>query len=134
VSSKVEPETPDGDDVPKNSPVSLRHGNGWAVLDTSCYSENPGVQNIGAALELTSATMMLVVLRAAESWAPEVEDVAQPDAIICRHGRILVEFTDGSTQQLDLDAQFLRSTHPLIRVTNLNTSIADVLLITRKAG
>src|SRR6266566_4260496 len=63
--------------------------------------------DIGAALELTSATMLLVVLRAAESWAPESEDVTQPDAVICREGRVLVEFTDGSTQQLDLDAEFL---------------------------
>jgi hypothetical protein len=75
-----------------------------------------------------------VVLRAAESWAPESEDVTQPDAVICRDGRVFVEFTDGSTRQLDLDAEFLANTRPLMRVTNLSTSIANVLLITRKAG
>jgi hypothetical protein len=123
-----------GDDVLKNTPVNVRHGKGWAILDTSCYSWKPGVHDIGAALDLTSATMLLVVLRAAESWAPESEDVTQPDAVICREGRVLVEFTDGSTQQLDLDAEFLPNTRPLMRVTNLSTSIANVLLINRKAG
>jgi len=120
--------------IRKNTPVNVRHGKGWAILDTSCYSWKPGVHDIGAALELTSATMLLVVLRAAESWAPESEDVTQPDAVICREGRVLVEFTDGSTQQLDLDAEFLPNTRPLMRVTNLGMSIANVLLISRKAG
>jgi hypothetical protein len=45
-----------------------------------------------------------------------------------------VEFTDGSTQQLGPDAEFLPNTRPLMRITNLSTSIANVLLISRKAG
>src|SRR5258708_7053198 len=114
--------------------MNVRHGRDWAILDTSCYSWAPGVHDIGAALELTSATMLLVVLRAAESWAPESEDVTQPDAVICREGRVLVEFTDGSAEQLDLDAEFLPNTRHLTRVTNLGTSIANVLLISRKPG
>src|SRR6266568_1458182 len=117
-----------GDDIRKNTPVNVRHGKGWAILDTSCYSWKPGVHDIGAALELTSATMLLVVLRAAESWAPESADVTQPDAVICREGRVLVEFTDGSTQQLDLDAEFLPNTRPLESDANLSTTIANVAL------
>src|SRR5438270_12761871 len=85
---QAQPTTLD-DDVLKNTPVNVRHGNGWAILDTSCYSWKPGVHDIGAALDLTSATMLLLVLRAAESWAPKSEDVTQPDAVICREGRVL---------------------------------------------
>jgi hypothetical protein len=120
--------------VLENPPVNMRHGNGWAILDASCYSDRPGVHDVGAALDLTSATMLLVILQAAESWAPESDDVTHPDAVICREGRVLVEFTDGSTQELDLDADFLPNTRPLMRVTNLSTSMANVLLIARKAG
>jgi hypothetical protein len=120
--------------VLENPPVNMRYGNGWAILDTSCYSDRPGVHDIGAALDLTSATMLLAILRAAESWAPESDDVMHPDAIVRRKGRVRVQFADGSTQQLDLDAEFLPNTRPLLRVSNLGMSIAHVLLIARKAG
>ena len=126
--------TTTGNDVLKNTPMNVRHGNGWAILDTSCYSCKPGVHDVGAALDLTSATMLLVVLHAAESWAPESADTMQPDAVICREGRILVDFTDGSMERLDLDTTFLPNTRPVARITNLSTSIANVLLITRKTG
>ena len=122
------------DDGRENTPVNPRHGKGWSILDISSYSGKPGVHDIGAALDLTSATMLLVVLQAAASWAPESEDMTQPDAVICREGRVLVEFTDASTRQLDRDTEFLPNTRPLTSLTNLSTSIATVLLITRHAG
>jgi hypothetical protein len=43
-------------------PVKMRYGNGWAILDASCCSDRPGVHDIGAALDLTSATMSLTDL------------------------------------------------------------------------
>jgi hypothetical protein len=120
-----------GDDVPANPRVTMRGGNGWGILDMSRYSGKPGVHDIGAALDLTSATIVLVVLRAAESWAPET-DVTRPDAIVCREGRVLLQFADGSMQQLDRDAEFLPNLSPLLSVSNLSTSIAETLLIARK--
>ena len=118
----------------ENPPVNMRYGNGWAILDASRCSDRPGVHDIGAALGLTSATMLLVILRAAESWTPETDDVTHPDAIVCREGSVRVQFADGSTGQLDRGAAFLPITRPLLRVSNLGMSIADVLLIARKAG
>ena len=118
----------------ENPPVNMRYRNGWAILDASCYSDRPGVHDIGAALDLTSATMLLVILQAAESWAPESDDVTHPDAIVCREGSIRLQFADGSMRQLDPDAALLPITRPLLRVSNLGMSIADVLLIARKAG
>jgi hypothetical protein len=92
------------------------------------------VHDIGAALGLTSATMLLVILRAAESWAPESDDVTHPGAIVCREGSVRVQFADGSMRHLDPGVAFLPITRPLLRVSNLGISIAHLLLIERKAG
>jgi hypothetical protein len=120
--------------VLENTPVNPLYGKGWAMLDTNWYWGQPGVHDIGAALDVTSATILLVILRAAESWAPENDNVTHPDAILCREGRALVQYTDGSIQQLDRDAEFLPNMSRLLSVTNLGTSIAELLLIARKTG
>jgi hypothetical protein len=44
------------------------HGDGWTVLDTTCYAHNPGVYEIGARLGVTTNKILLVMLRAAERW------------------------------------------------------------------
>jgi hypothetical protein len=76
--------------------TDTRSGDGWTVLDTTCYAGKPGVYDIGARLGVTTNTILLVILRAAERWAP---DGALPEnaAIVPRRGRVLVQFADGSS-------------------------------------
>jgi hypothetical protein len=108
--------------------VSVHRGNGWTVLDTACCAGKPGAYDLGARLGVTTGTILLVVLRAAERWAP---DLAQPDdaAIVPRKGRVLVEFADASTQLHHGDTQLLPSTRPPAAVINVGTNLAEVLVI-----
>jgi hypothetical protein len=120
-----------GDSVLENRSLDVVSGDGWALLDTSRYGGRPGVYDVGARLGLTTAMMLLVVLGAAESWAAEGDGITHPEAIICREGAVLVEFEDGSAHQLNRDALWMADTRPLRRVSNVSTSIAQVLVIGR---
>jgi hypothetical protein len=109
--------------------VSTYSGDGWAVLDTTCYAGKPGAYDIGARLGVTTSRILLVILRAAERWAP---DGALPvsAAIVPRRGRVLVQFADGSTALHDADTRNQPSKRPPTAVVNVDTELAELLVIT----
>jgi hypothetical protein len=109
--------------------MTTHSGNGWTVLDTACYADKPGVHDIGARLGVTTNTMLLVILHAAERWVPH-KVLTADTAIIRRRGRILVEFADGSTRKYHDDAQLLTSPRPPAAVVNVGTDLAELLVIT----
>jgi hypothetical protein len=57
--------------------------------------------------------------------------LVEPDdaAIVPRTGRVLVEFADGSTQLHHGDTQPLPSTRAPMAVINVDTNLAEVLVI-----
>jgi hypothetical protein len=81
--------------------LSVRSGNGWTMVDTAGIQQTSGVHDIGARLGIAEGTIVLVVLRAAERWAPGPDNITDVTAILRREGRMLVELADGSTQPLD---------------------------------
>src|ERR1700720_4531300 len=50
--------------------LSVRSGNGWTIVDTAGIEQTPGAHDIGAPLGIAEGTMVLVILRAGERWAP----------------------------------------------------------------
>jgi hypothetical protein len=113
---------------------AVRSGNGWAILGIAGIERTPGVYDVGARLGMATATMVLVVLRAAEGWAPDPEAATRDTAILCREGRILVKLADDSTQQLDADEEWLTTPDRLTGIVNIATGLAIVLLIEQPAG
>jgi hypothetical protein len=109
--------------------MTTHSGNGWAVLDTACYADKPGVHDIGARLGVTTNTMLLIILHAAERWGPH-EVLTEDTAIIRRRGRILMEFANCSPRLHDDDAQLLTSPRPPAAIVNVGTDIAELLVIT----
>ena len=55
-----------------------------------------------------TSRMLLVILRAAEAWAPD-EALPENTAVVARGGRVLVQFADGSTGLHDADTRSLPS-------------------------
>ena len=104
-------------------------GVGWTVLDTSAYAGNPGVYDIGARLGVTTNTILLVILRAAERWAPD-DALPQNATIVPRRGRVLVQFADGSTGLHDADTRTPPSRWPPTAIVNVDTDLAELLIIT----
>jgi hypothetical protein len=76
--------------------MTMRSSVGWAILDTSCYAGQPGVHDIGTKLAITTATVLHVILRAAEHWAPSGKDLIHGTANVRRRGWLPAEFADGS--------------------------------------
>jgi hypothetical protein len=107
--------------------VSIHTGNGWTVLNTACYANKPGVHDLGARLRVTTHNPARSP-GTSERWAP---DLAQPDdaTIVPRKGRVLVEFADGSTQLHHGTTQLLPSTRAPAAVINVDTNLAEVLVI-----
>ena len=79
----------------------VRSGNGWTIVETAGIQQTPGAHDIGAPLGIAEGTMVLVILRAAERWAPGRDTITDVTAILRQEGRMLVELADGSTQPLD---------------------------------
>ena len=104
-------------------------GDGWTVLDTTCYAGKPGVHDIGPRLGVTTTRILLVILRATERWAPD-DALPENAAIVPRRGRVLVQFGNGSTSLHDADTPTLPSTRPPTAVVNVDTELAEFLVIT----
>ena len=81
--------------------LSARSGNGWTIVETAGIQQTPGAHDIGAPLGIAEGTIVLVILRAAERWAPGGDAVTDVTAILRREGQMLVELSDGSTRSLE---------------------------------
>ncbi len=87
----------------------VRSGNGWTIVETAGIQQTPGAHDIGAPLGIAEGTMVLVILRAAERWAPGRDTITDVTAILRQEGRMLVELADGSTQPLDAERDWSRT-------------------------
>jgi hypothetical protein len=48
---------------------------GWSVIDTSQFAGVPGVHDLGTLLGVTTGSLWLVILRAADRWVPNDDGV-----------------------------------------------------------
>jgi hypothetical protein len=112
--------------------LSVRSGNGWTIVETAGIQQTPGAHDIGAPLGIADGTIVLVVLRAAERWAPGRDTITDVTAILRREGRMLVELADGSTQLLDAqqDCSTIADRF-LVGVLNIGSGLAKALVIAR---
>ena len=114
--------------------LSVRSGNGWTIVETAGVQQTPGAHDLGAALGVAEGTIVLVVLRAAERWAPNAEAMTDGYAILRREGRMLVELSDGATQPLDEEREWSTTAqHSLAGVVNVGVGLAKALVIARQA-
>lgn len=115
--------------------LSVRSGNGWTIVETAGIQQTPGAHDIGAPLGIAEGTMVLVILRAAERWAPGRDTITDVTAILRREGRMLVELSDGSTQPLDAERDWSTAAgRSLGGVVNIGTGLAKALVIARRAA
>ena len=112
--------------------LSVRSGNGWTIVETAGIQETPGAHDIGASLGIAEGTMVLVILRAAERWAPGRDTITDVTAILRPEGQMLVELTDGSTQPLDARRDWSTTADSsLAGVVNVGSDLAKALVIAR---
>jgi hypothetical protein len=112
--------------------LSVRSGNGWTIVETAGIQETPGAHDIGAPLGIAEGTMVLVILRAAERWAPGRDTITDVTAILRQEGQMLVELTDGSTQPLDARRDWSTTADSsLAGVVNVGSDLAKALVIAR---
>jgi hypothetical protein len=110
--------------------LSVRSGNGWTIVETAGIQQTPGAHDISAPLGIAEGTIVLVILRAAERWAPGRDTITDVTAILCREGRILVELADGSTQPLDAERDWSTTAdRSLAGVVNIGSGLAKALVI-----
>jgi hypothetical protein len=115
--------------------LSVRSGNRWTIVETAGIQQTPGAHDIGTPLGIAEGTMLLVILRAAERWAPNDETRTDGCAILRREGRMLVELSDGSTQPLDAEQDWSTAAgRSLWGVVNIGTGLAKALVIARRAA
>jgi hypothetical protein len=60
----------------------VRNGNSWTSVDTAGIQQTPGAHDIGKPLGIADGTVVLVILRAAERWAPIDETMTDGCAIL----------------------------------------------------
>jgi hypothetical protein len=112
--------------------LSVRTGRGWTIVETAGIQDIPGAHDIGAPLGIADGTILLVILRAAERWAPGGDTITDVTAILRREGRMLVELADGSTQLLDAERDWSTTAdRSLAGVVNVGTGLAKALVIAR---
>ena len=110
--------------------MNLRSGSGWSLIDTSQLARAPGAYDLGALLGVTTGSVSLVILRAAERWVPDDDTLGEESAIVRRERHVLVEHTDGSSHTLNDDLEL--TTNPgLAAVVNVGTEPAKVLMVSR---
>jgi len=115
--------------------LSVRSGNGWTIVETAGIQQTPGAHDIGKPLGIAEGAIVLVILRAAERWAPSEETMADDCAIVRREGRMLVDFSDGSTQPLDAERDSATAEGGSLEgVVNIGTGLAKALVIARRAA
>jgi hypothetical protein len=110
--------------------MNLRSGSGWSLIETSQFAGLPGVHDLGALLGVTTGSLLLVILRAAERWVPGEDRAGETSAIVRREGHVLVERADGSSHAQD-DVRLIANLSPLAAVVNVGTELAEVLVISR---
>ena len=57
--------------------MNLRSDSGWSVIDTSQFAGVPGVHDLGTLLGVTTGSLWLVILRAADRWVPNDDGVRE---------------------------------------------------------
>jgi len=111
--------------------MNLQSGSGWSLIETSQLAGLPGVHDLGTLLGVTTGSLLLVILRAAERWVPDETTLGETSAIVHREGHVLVERADGSSHTLNDDIQLIANPSPLAAVVNVGTELAEVLVISR---
>ncbi len=111
--------------------MNLRSGSGWSLIDASQFAGLPGVDDLGTLLGVTTGSLLLVILRAAERWVPGEERVGVVSAIVRREGHVLVERADGSSHTLKDDVELITNPWSLAAVVNVGTELAEVLVISQ---
>jgi hypothetical protein len=112
--------------------LSVRSGNGWTIVETAGIQQTPGAHDIGAPLGLAEGTIVLVILRAAERWAPRRDTMTDVTAILRQEGQMRVELTDGSTQPLDARRDWSSTADGSpAGVVNVGSDLAKALVIAR---
>ncbi len=112
--------------------LSVRSGNGWTIVETAGIQQTPGANDIGAPLGIAEGAIVLVILRAAERWAPNRDTITDVTAILRQEGELLVELADGSTQQLDAGRDWSTTAdRSLAGVVNIGSGLAKALVIAR---
>jgi hypothetical protein len=110
--------------------MNSRGGSSWSLIDTSQFAGQPGAYDLGTLLGVTTGSVWLVILHAAERWVPDDDRLGEKSAIVRRDGQVLVERTDGSSQLLNDDVEL--TTNPgLAAIVNVGTELAEVLVISR---
>jgi hypothetical protein len=104
---------------------------GWTLLDLDDLARTPGVHDVGARLGVSWATILLVVLRAAERWSASNVNAATEMTVLHREGRALLERADGSTEMLDGQVPLSATAQPIVGLVNPDVALAQVLLIAR---
>jgi hypothetical protein len=77
------------------------------------------------------ATILLVVLGAAERWSASNVNTATEVTVLYREGRALVERADGSTEMLDGQVPLSTSAQQIVGLVNPDIALAQILLIAR---
>jgi hypothetical protein len=111
--------------------MNLRSDSGWSLIDASQFAGLPGVHDLGTLLGVTTGSLLLVILRAAERWVPGEDTLGEKSAIVRREGHVLVERTDGSSHTLKDDVELIANPWSLAAVVNVDTELAEVLVISR---
>ena len=62
--------------------MNLRSGSGWSLIDASQFAGLPGVHDLGTLLGVTTGSLLLVILRAAERWVPGEDMLGEVSAIV----------------------------------------------------
>ena len=111
--------------------MNLQSGSGWSMIEASQFAGLPGVHDLGTLLGVTTGSLLLVILRAAERWVPDEDTLGETSAIVRREGHVLVERADGSSHTLKDDVRLIANPSPLAAVVNVGTELAEVLVISR---
>jgi len=104
-------------------------GDGWPVLDMTCYAGKPGVYDIGARLGVTDQqdiardSARRRALGSRRRATRKRRDRSSPRSV-------RVQFADGSTGLHDAGTRTLPCRSPLAAVINVGTELAELLVIT----
>ena len=110
--------------------MNLRNGSGWSLIETSQFAGLPGVHDLGTLPGVTTGSLLLVILRAAERWVPDEDRLGETSVIVRREGHVLVERTDGSSHTLKDDAELIANPWTTA-IANVGTELAEMLVISR---
>jgi hypothetical protein len=81
--------------------MNPQSGSRWSLIETSQFAALPGVHDLGTLLGVTTGSLLLVILRAAERWVPDEGRLGETSVIVRREGHVLVERADDSSHTLE---------------------------------